>query len=129
MVERTSTLQKGPVGPPIEQLEFRWVGEKMLEWGPCPREPGPRLKSPGERERNAIMAIRVGYNMMQFCSVSNSLSHTTLSMKWEVYFPKELCRSSLLLCRRYDSACICRCVCIVVHGYTTKLNIETKGNG
>ena len=29
--------------------------------------------------------------MLQFCSVSNSLSHTTLSIKWEVYFSKELC--------------------------------------
>ena len=43
--------------------------------------------------------------MLQFCSVSNSLSHTTLSIKWEVY--KELCRSSSLLCRCYDSACVC----------------------
>ena len=32
-------------------------------------------------------------------------------------FSKELCRSSLL-CRCYDSVCIC--VCIVGHGYTTK---------
>ena len=60
----------------FKQLEFRPVGEKMLEWRPCPREagpPGPRLSNPGERERNAAMAIRVGVNMLQFCSVSNSL--------------------------------------------------------
>ena len=99
----------------------------MLEWGTCPREagpPGPRLSSPRERERNAVMAIRMGVNMLQFCSVSNSLSHSKtfsnpfepFQIKWEVYFSKELCRSSLL-CRRYDSACIC--VCIVGHGYTT----------
>ena len=37
-------------------------------------------------------------------------------IKWEVYFSKELCRSSLL-CRRYASACIC--VCIAGHGYST----------
>ena len=83
----------------------------------CPREagpPGPRLSSPGER--NAVIANRVGVNMLQFCSVSNSLSHTSLSIKWEVYFSKRLCRSSLL-CRRYDSICIC--FCIVGHGYTT----------
>ena len=95
------------------------VGEKMLEWGTCPREaglPGPRLSSPGERERNTVMAIRVGVNMLQFGLVSNSLSHTTLSIKWEVDFSKELCRSSLL-CHHYDSACIC--ACIVVHSYTT----------
>ena len=55
--------------------KFRLVGEKMLEWGPCPRKagpPGPGLSSPGERQRNAVMAIRVGVNMLQFCSVSNS---------------------------------------------------------
>ena len=77
-VEETSTQQSGP---------------------PC-----PRLSSPGEWERNAVMANRVGINMLQFCSVSNSLSHTTLSIKWEVYFSNELCHSNLL-CRRYDSAC------------------------
>ena len=50
------------------------------------------------------MANKVGgVNMLQFCSVSNSLSHTTLSIKWEVHFSKRLCRSSLL-CRRYVSA-------------------------
>ena len=61
----------------VTQLVIRPVGEKMLEWGTCPREagpPGPRLSSPGEREGNAVMAIRVGVNMLQFCSVSNSLS-------------------------------------------------------
>ena len=82
----------------------------MLEWGPCPRKAGPRLSSSGERERNAVMSIRVGVNMLQFCSFSNS--HTTLSIKWEVYFSKELCRSSSL--RRYVSACI-----YVLCDYTT----------
>ena len=53
----------------FNQLGIRRVGEKM------------RLSSPGERERNAVMANRVGVNMLQFCSVSNSLSHTTLSNK------------------------------------------------
>ena len=77
--------------------KFELVGEKMLEWGTCHREAGPlgpRLSSPEERERNAVMAIRVGVNMLQFCSVSNSLSHITLSIKWEVYFSK---RSVLLV--------------------------------
>ena len=89
------------------------VREKVLEWGPCPREakpPGPWLSSPGEQEKNTVMALRVGVNMLQFCSVSNSLSHTTLSIKWEVNFSKELCCSSLLCCR-YDSAY--RCICIM----------------
>ena len=81
--------------PPIEHLQ-------MLEWGTCPREagsPGPRLSSPGGRERNAFMANRVGVNMLQFCSVSNSHSHTTLSIKWEVYFLKN---------------CVARLYCVVV---------------
>ena len=43
--------------------------------------PGPLVEQPRERERNAVMANRVGVNMLQFCSVSNSLSHTTLSNK------------------------------------------------
>ena len=69
---------EGALGTPdwaVEVQSLRWVGEKMLEWGPCPREAepsGPRLSSPGERERNTVMAIRVGVNMLQFCSVSNS---------------------------------------------------------
>ena len=99
---------EGVLRPPIEQLEIRPVGEKMLEWGTCPREagpPGPRLSCTGEEERNAIIARRLGVNMLQFCSVSNSLSHTTLSIKLEVYFSKELSRSSLLCCP-YDSACM-----------------------
>ena len=46
-------------------------------------------------------------------------SHTQpFQIKWEVYFSKELCRSSLL-CHCVLHACICICVCIVVHGYTT----------
>ena len=74
--------------------KFRSVGEKMLEWEPCPNRgwaPRPRFSSPGERERNAVIAIRVGVNMLQFCSVSNSLSHTTLSIRWGVYFSTALC--------------------------------------
>ena len=53
-------------------------------------------------------------------------SHTqTFQIKWEVYFSKELCRSSLL-CRRYDSTCRCICVCIVSHGhgYTTLIHLS-----
>ena len=102
----------------------------MLEWGTCPREAGPagpRSSSPEERERNAVMAIRVGGSIC--CSSIRSPTHLSHSktfsnpfepfqIKWEVYFSKELCCSSLW-CRWYDSACICICVCIVVHGYTT----------
>ena len=47
--------------------KFRSIGEKILEW-----EPGPWLSSTGEQERNTVLAIRVGVNMLQFCSVSNT---------------------------------------------------------
>ena len=92
----------------FNQLGIRPVGDKMRKRKTGPRyagPPGPWLSCPGERERIRVMTNRMGVNMLQFCSVSNSLSHTTLSIKWEVYFSKELCRSSLL-CRRYDSACV-----------------------
>ena len=106
-VEKASTQQSGPSDSQLSSCSWRefWIEEHV------PERLGPQFSSPGERERNVVMANRVGVNMLQFCLVSNSLSHTTLSIKWEVYFSKELCRSSLLC--RYDSACICRCICIM----------------
>ena len=59
-----------------DQLETRCGRESQH-----PERLGPRLSSPEERERNALMANRVGVNMFQFSSVSISLSHTTLSNK------------------------------------------------
>ena len=106
---------EGAIRPPINQFGDQTSWREDAGMRTCPREagpPGPRLSSPGERERNTVKANRVGVNMLQFCSVSKSLSHKTLSIKWEVYFSRELYRSSLL-CRRYDSACICRCICIM----------------
>ena len=77
-VEKASTQQSGPLG-------LRWSSwredagmRNMSQRGWAPRPP---VEKPGERERNTIMAIRVGVIMLQFCSVSNSLSHTTLSIK------------------------------------------------
>ena len=95
-----------------DQLVIRCGRENQHPERLCP--PSPRLSSPGERERNAVMANRVGVNMLQFCSVSNSLSHTTISNKMRgIFFSKRLCRSSLLLCRPYDSACTCRRISIM----------------
>ena len=47
------------------------------------RELGPRVPgwAASENRKETLMAIRVGVNMLQFCSVSNSLPHTTLSNK------------------------------------------------
>ena len=105
---------EGALRSPINQFGDQTSRREDAGMRTCPREAEP----PGPRKRNAVMVNRVGVNMLQFCSVSNSLSHTTLSIKWEVYFSKRLCRSSLL-CRRYDFTCICICVSIV--GYTTFL--------
>ena len=68
--------QKGPSGPPIEELELErrsWNENHVpAETGP----PGPRLSSPGERERNAVMAIGVGVNMLQSLFGLQLTSHT-----------------------------------------------------
>ena len=77
-----------PVTGSSDKLERRSWNENHV---PAKTEPpGPHLSSPGEQERNTVIARRVGVNMLQFCSVSNS-PLTILSIKWEVYFSKELC--------------------------------------
>ena len=88
-----------------------------------PAEWAPSWATQENGKETLLWPIERGVNILQFCSVSNPLSHTTLSIKWEVDFSKELCCSSLL-CRRYDSACRCICECIIVHGcdYTTVSN-------
>ena len=113
-VEKASTQQREPSGPRLISWGDQTSWREDAGMRTCLREAGPPglwLSSPGEWERNAVIANRVGINMLQFCSVSNSLSHTTLSIKWEVYFSKNLCRPSLLY-HHYDSACRCRCRCI-----------------
>ena len=60
----------------FDQLGIRLVGEKIRLSEPAPREagpPGPQL-SRQENGKETLMAIRVGVNMLQFFSVSNSLS-------------------------------------------------------
>ena len=56
-----------------------------------PERLGPQAFGWGRRtgKKIQLVANRVRVNMLQFCSVSNSLSHTTLSIKWEVYFSKK----------------------------------------
>ena len=72
--------------------------------------PRPPVEHQENKKDTTLMAIRMGVNMLQFCSVSNSLSHTNLSNKVRgTYFSKRLCRSSSL-CRRYDSVYTCRCI-------------------
>ena len=73
-----------PVTGSSDQLERRCWNENHV--------PGPRLSSPGEWERKAVIARGVLGSIC--CSSVQSpthLSHTTFSIKWEVYFSKELC--------------------------------------
>ena len=81
------------------------------------------MSSPGEQERNAVMANRVGVNILQFCSVSNSLSHTVLSNKVRDIFSKN-CVARLycvVMILHADVNVYVLCICIVGHGrdYTT----------
>ena len=83
------------------------------------RPPGLQLSNPGERERHNADVHKSGG---QYVAVLFGLQFPLtvkpwvtpfepFQIKWEVYFSKRLCRSSLLW--RYDSACICRCRCIM----------------
>ena len=97
--------------PPIEQLqlEIRQVGEKMLDWGTCPREAGSQGTGWAAKENGIETRLwPIEWGSICCSSVwSPTPSHTQpFQIKWEVYFSRELCRS-YLLCRRYDSACIC----------------------
>ena len=102
VVEKATTQQNRPGERPIEfwrpdQLVRRCWNENMSQRGWAPRH---RLSSPGEREWHTAMSGGAGeVNMLQFCSVSNSLSHTIFQIKWEVYLFKK--SSSSLLLRYY----------------------------
>ena len=97
---------EGALRPPINQLETRCGRENQH-----PERLGPRppVEQPRRTGKNAVMANRVGVNMLLFCSVSNSLSHTTLSIKWEVYFSKN---------------CVARLHCVVVFCMHLHMNIQ-----
>ena len=60
----------------------RWRNDAVEKTAPS-REQGPRVSGWAalKNGKETLMAIRVGVNKLQFCSVSNSLSHTTLSNK------------------------------------------------
>ena len=91
-----------------------------MSWGPekllmkCGREsqhsaeswaPWPPVEHQENEKDTKLTAIRVGVNILHFCSVSSSLSHTNVTIKWEVYFVKEVFARPLSLCR-CDSFCM-----------------------
>ena len=50
-----------------------------------PRPPVEQHRRTGKKRGYGPLS---GVNILQFCSVSNSLSHATFQIKWEVYFSK-----------------------------------------
>ena len=60
--------------------------------------------------------------MLQFCLVSNSISHTTLSIKMRgIFFKRTVSLVFIVsLCYAYVNVYVL-CVCIVGHGYTTHI--------
>ena len=80
-------------GQEVSELEIRWVSEKV------------------ENEKDTtLMPIRVSVNMLQFCSVSNSLSHTQPNKVRGVFF-KEVSPRLLL------------CVVMILHLYVYSFSI------
>ena len=111
---------EGVSGPRLSSCS----GEKMLEWGPYAREAGlprPRLSNPGERERNAVMAIRVGSICCSSVPSPTHLSHSkTFSNPFEPIQKSERCI--------FLKNCVTRLYCVVVmilhasaYEYTTLL--------
>ena len=125
VVEKATTRQKGPLEPPIE-LGTRQVREKMLEWEHVPERLGPQAPSWAVWENENVTRRcpeGLGRSMCcSLCSVSNSLSHVNLTIKWEVYILLKTSRSSICITRVCMYVCMyVLCVCIVNHGqgYTT----------
>ena len=110
-VEKTAPCRRGPRGYRLSSLrsdefEIRCGRENqyLAEWAPRP---------PVEQSRRTGKKRERGKSICCSSVWSPTPSHTQpFQIKWEVYFFKELCCSSLL-CRRYDSACTCTCRCIM----------------
>ena len=99
----------------FHQLEIRCGRENQhpAEWAPRPPVEQPRRtgkkRGYGHKSGGQYVAVLIGLQLpLTVKPLSNPFE--PFQIKWEVYFSKELCRSSLL-CRRYDSACICIWVC------------------
>ena len=87
-----------------------------------PQAPGWATQENGKETQ--LWPIEWGVNMLQFCSVSNSLSRTTLSIKWEVNFSQNCVARLYCVVVMILHACIC--VWIVGHGYTTLSCVNIK---
>ena len=80
---------EGASGQQIESLEIRTFGEKMLDYGTCPREagpPGPRLSSPGERERNVDGLKSGGQYVAVLFGLQLPLTHNPFNKVRGIFF-------------------------------------------
>ena len=104
------------------ERKFRSVGEKMLEWEPCPSRgwaPRPPVEQSRRTGKKCCYSQKSwGFNMLQFCSVSNSpLTNNTFrnpfepfQIKWEVYFSKELCPLVFIVLNMFLHESVCEYV-------------------
>ena len=108
---------EGALRPRLSSCSWREDAgmRNMSQRGWAPR---PSVEQPRRTGKKRCYGHKSGGQYVVVPFFSNSLSHTTLSIKWELDFSKELCPSSLL-CRCYDSTCICICVCICSWLYNT----------
>ena len=107
--------------------EVQIIGEKMLEWEPCPSRgwaPRPPVEQPRRTGKKCCYSQKSwGFNMLQFCSVSSSPltenTFRTLSNKVRGIFLKNCVRSSLL-------CWICFCMHMCMNSWLWQCNIITE---
>ena len=122
VVEKASTQQREPSGPDqsvwrsiswgSDELEIRCGRENQHPERLGPQASGWASQENGKETR--LWLIEWGSICCSSIRSPTPFHTQPFQIKWEVYFSRELCRSSLL-CRRYDFACICICVSIVGH--------------
>ena len=95
---------------------WRPVGEKMLEWEHVPERLVPQAPDWAVQENeNDTRRCPEGLGRSiccSHCSVSNSLSHANLTIKWKVFFFKEVFARLSSLC-----SCVYACTCVYWHIY------------
>ena len=106
VVEKATAQRRGPSGPPLS-----WKSDELVIR--CDRESKQKAEPPGlrlsirRRERYTATSGGAGeIKMLQsLFGLQLPLTHANLTIKWEVYFFKEVFPRPLLLCR-YDSFCM-----------------------
>ena len=113
--------------------KFRSVGEKMLEWEPCPIRgwvPRPPVEQPRRTGKKYYYSLKSGGQYVAVLFSLQLTSHTvkpfiTLSnfrIKLEVYFSKELCPLVLI-------ASLCFCMHMWMYGCDYTAQSESTFSG